>query len=232
MLITRPSGEADPLVVGLRARGADVHVVPTVAIEALPFAPPQRPAYDWVVVTSAAGASVLLARFPPTLGFRWAAVGPVTAAELVRRGVKAAAVPERARGVEVASAMSHVQPLPGLHVLLARATAAAPDLPAVLRTARAVVEELDVYRTVEGPESSRQALELALADPELRTVVFASGSAVRGLVNLATSDPRRLLAVTIGPATTRVAREHGFEVAAEAERPSVEGLLEVIERAA
>ena len=76
------------------------------------------------------------------------------------------------------------------------------------------------------------ALNQALADPRLRTVVFASGSAVRGLVKLAEEDPRRLVAVTIGPATTLVAREHGFEVAAEADRPTVEGLLEVIQHAA
>jgi uroporphyrinogen-III synthase len=63
-------------------------------------------------------------------------------------------------------------------------------------------------------------------------VVFASGSAVRGLLRLAERDPRRLLAVTIGPATTAVASENGFEVAAESDKASVEGLMEVIGRAA
>jgi uroporphyrinogen-III synthase len=38
--------------------------------------------------------------------------------------------------------------------------------------------------------------------------------------------------VTIGPVTTAAAAEHGFTVAAEAPKASVEGLLEVIGRAA
>jgi uroporphyrinogen-III synthase len=232
VLVTRPAGEADPLVEGLRRRGVDVRAVPTVALEPIAFDPPDFAAYDWVVVTSASGARALLARTAVKPAPRWAAVGPVTARELGELGVTADAVPGRARGVEVAGAMARVQPLPGRRVLLARASAASGDLPAVLREAGAEVDEVAVYRTVEGPESSRGPLNQALADQALGTVVFASGSAVRGLLRLAEREPRRLLAVTIGPATTAVAREHGFRVAAESEQASVEGLMEVIGRAA
>jgi uroporphyrinogen-III synthase len=232
VLVTRPAGEADPLVEALRRRGVEVWAVPTVALETIAFDPPDLADYDWVVVTSSSGAHSLLARTVLQPGPRWAAVGPVTARELARLGVSAEAVPERARGVEVAGAMARVHPLAGRRVLLARASAASGDLPAVLKDAGALVEELAVYQTVEGPESSRRPLNLALAEDTLRTVVFASGSAVRGLLKLAERDPRRLLAVTIGPATTAVASEHGFRVAAESERASVEGLLEVIGSAA
>ena len=232
VLATRPAGEADPLVEELRRRGIEVRAVPTVALEPIPFEAPDLAAYDWVVVTSASGARSLLARTGLQPGPRWAAVGPVTSGELAGLGVTAAAVPERARGVEVAGAMARVQELAGRRVLLARASAASGDLPAVLKDAGALVEELAVYRTVEGPESSRRPLNEALADESLTTVVFASGSAVRGLLRLAERDPRRLLAVTIGPATTAVAGEHGFRVAAESERASVEGLMEVIAGAA
>jgi uroporphyrinogen III methyltransferase/synthase len=207
-------------------------VVPTVALEPLPFEPPRLASYDWVVVTSPTGVRCLLDRVAPESGVRWGAVGPTTAAELARRGVKADAVPARARGTELAAAMEGVQAVSGRRVLVARATAGGPELTEQLRARGAEVDELDVYRTVEGPESSRRALNEALADPRLRTVVFASGSAVRGLLRLADEDPRRLLAITVGPATTEVAAEHGFEVAAEADRPTVEGLLEVIRHAA
>jgi uroporphyrinogen-III synthase len=231
VLVTRPAGESDRLVEGLRARGIEVRAVPTVALESISFDPPDLAAYDWVVVTSAAGARSLLARTPVAPGPRWAAVGPATSGELARQGASADAVPERARGVEVAGAMARAQALAGRRVLLARASAASGDLPAALEGMGAMVEELAVYRTVEGPEWSRQPLNQALADVSLGTVVFASGSAVRGLLRLAERDPRRLMAVTIGPATTAVARENGFQVAAESERATVEGLMEVIERA-
>jgi uroporphyrinogen III methyltransferase/synthase len=232
VLVTRPAERADGLVEGLRSRGVDVRVVPTVALEPLPFEPPRLASYDWVVVTSPTGVRCLLDRVAPESGVRWGAVGPTTAAELARRGVKADAVPARARGTELAAAMEGVQAVSGRRVLVARATAGGPELTEQLRARGAEVDELDVYRTVEGPESSRRALNEALADPRLRTVVFASGSAVRGLLRLADEDPRRLLAITVGPATTEVAAEHGFEVAAEADRPTVEGLLEVIRHAA
>jgi uroporphyrinogen-III synthase len=232
LLCTRPEGERDPLVARLRQLGYGVHAVPTVATEPLPFAPPDLARFDWVVVTSAAGARALLDRtgaVPPAL--RWAAVGPVTAAALAERGIGVDAVPEQSRGVHVARAIAAVRPVPGLRVLLARADAAAADLPAALRDAGAHVQELSVYHTVAGPEASRGAVAAALADPGgVAAVLFASGSAVRGLVALGGDAVRRLPAVTIGPATSAVAREEGFSVAAEAASQDVDGLVDVVLR--
>jgi uroporphyrinogen-III synthase len=229
VLCTRPDGEEDPLVARLRQLGLRALAVPTVATEPLSFETPDLGAYDWVVVTSAAGVRHLLDRVADVdENVRWAAVGPRTAAALSQHGLTASAVPEVSRGAEIAEAIAAVEPLPGVRVLLARADAAAPDLPLRLRAGGAVVDELDVYRTVEGPEASRAPLDLALADPELAAVIFASGSAVRGLRRLTTREVRSLPAVTIGPATSDAARLEGFRVAAEAETPSVEGLVEAI----
>jgi uroporphyrinogen-III synthase len=231
LLSTRPDGERDPLVARLRALGYRVHAVPTVVTEPLPFAPPDLAGYDWVVVTSAAGARALLdAGAPGRSAVRWAAVGPRTASELAARGLPVAAVPEQSRGVRVAEAIARVEPLAGLRVLLARADAAADDLPAALRQAGARVEELAVYRTVLGPEASRAGVAAALADQALAAAVFASGSAVRGLLLLGGEPARRLPAITIGPATTEVARAEGLRVVAEAERPGVDGLVSAAAR--
>jgi len=216
-------------VTRLRALGYRVHAAPTVATAPIAFAPPDLGAFDWVVVTSAAGVEALLgASAVPGGTARWAAVGPRTAAALAGRGVIAAAVPAEARGVSLAGAIAAVEPLAGLRVLLARADAAAADLPAALREAGAAVEEVAVYHTVVGPEDSRPAVRAALADPGLVAAVFASGSAVRGLLRLAERDPRSLAAVTIGPATTAAARAEGFRVVAEAVRPGVDGLVQAV----
>jgi uroporphyrinogen-III synthase len=229
VLCTRPDGEEDPLVARLRQLGLRVFAVPTVATEPLAFEPPDLAAYDWVVVTSAAGVRYLLDRVEVAPArVRWAAVGARTALALSERGVAVSAVPEVSRGVAIAGAIAALQPLPGLRVLLARAGAAAPDLPRELRAAGALVDALRVYGTVEGPEASRASLNLALADPDLVAVVFASGSAVRGLRRLAVGGVTSLPAVTIGPATSEVAQREGFEVAAEAQRPSVEGLVAAV----
>ena len=69
----------------------------------------------------------------------------------------------------------------------------------------------------------------ALADPELAAVLFASGSAVRGFLDLGGSS--RLPAITIGPRTTNSARELGFVVIAEADAQSVSGLADAVVRA-
>jgi uroporphyrinogen-III synthase len=229
LLITRPEGERDPLVARLRALGYRVYAVPTVATEPLPFSPPDLARFDWVVVTSATGVHALLDRIAsPPAGLRWAAVGPRTAAALGGRGIAADAVPGESRGVRIAEAIGRVE---GGRVLLARADAAAPDLPDALRARGAHVEELAVYHTVAGPQSSRQAVQAALADPGLTAAIFASGSAVAGLLRLGGDGARRLAAVTIGPATTAAARRHGFDVVAEAATPSVEGLVQAIQRA-
>jgi uroporphyrinogen-III synthase len=228
LLSTRPEGERDPLAARLRELGYRVHAVPTVTTEALPFPAPDLGGFDWVVVTSATGARGLLDAVAQGAAVRWAAVGPRTAAELAGRGVTAAAVPEQSRGVRVAEAIAAVEPLAGLRVLLARADAAADDLPAALREAGAHVEELAVYHTVVGPEASRPGVAAALADPALVAAVFASGSAVRGLLRLGGDGARRVPAITIGPATTRVAEAEGLRVVAEAGRPGVEGLVSAI----
>ncbi|HEY4024997.1 MAG TPA: uroporphyrinogen-III synthase [Candidatus Dormibacteraeota bacterium] len=228
LLSTRPDGDRDPLVRRLRGLGYRVHAVPAVATEPLPFEPPDLGRFDWVVVTSATGAEALATRSTRPDATRWAAVGPRTAAVLAARGVAVDAVPAESRGVRIAEAMAHVQPLAGARVLLARADAAAADLPAALRDAGALVEELAVYHTVVGPESSRPGMAVALADPALAAAVFASGSAVRGLLRLGGEGARRLPAVTIGPSTTAVAAEEGFAVVAEAASAGIDGLVAAI----
>jgi uroporphyrinogen-III synthase len=214
----------------LRDLGWAVHAVPTVATEPLPFPPPDLARFDWVVVTSATGVHALLDRAELPGAVRWAAVGPRTAGALRERGIAAAAVPDQNRGVHIAAAIAAQADLGGLRILLARADAAAGDLPQALRAAGAAVEDLPVYHTVVGPEANRAAAARALADPDLRAAVFASGSAVRGLLRLGGERARDLPAVTIGPATSAVAEEEGLHVVAEAARPGVEELVAAIEK--
>ncbi|HEX8938878.1 MAG TPA: uroporphyrinogen-III synthase, partial [Candidatus Limnocylindrales bacterium] len=124
----------------------------------------------------------------------------------------------------------------GCRVLLPRADAADPGLPAALRANGATAEEVVAYHTVEGPPASRAPLAAALARSDLAVVVAASGSAVRGLLRLV-DDPLvrdrldRLALVTIGPSTSGVAREAGLAVAEEAAEPTPVALAEAVVRA-
>ena len=220
VLVTRPGGAADPVVHTLEAAGYRVHAVPTVATKFLRFDRPDLAGYDWVVVTSAAGVAAL-AELPA--GPRWAAVGEATARALRAAGVEPALVPDEANGLALANALPDVH---SKRVLLVRAAAADSDLPKRLRERGAAVDDLAAYRTVEGPASSTESLKSALGDADLAAVVFASGSAVRGFLALGGSTAWP--AVTIGPRTTKVARQLGFRVSAEAARQSAEGLVAAV----
>lgn len=223
VLVTRPVGAGDPLVAELEAHGYRVSAVPTVLTRAISVEWPDLTQYDWIVLTSAAGVSSL----PGIVGGpRWAVVGESTADALRARGAEADFLPEEASG----AALGATLPDPvGAHVLLVRASLGGADLPAALRARGALVEELTVYETVEGPADSAAALVSAVSLPDLAGVVFASGSAVRGYVKL--GGRTDLPAVTIGPRTTAVAREAGFGIVVEAETPSVRDLAAAVVQA-
>jgi uroporphyrinogen-III synthase len=211
------------MVGGLKAAGYRVHAVQTVATQRLDFEPPNLGRYDWIVVTSAAGVEAL---DEIRTGPRWAAVGRATARALRARGVEPSVVPDESNGLALANALPDVS---SKRVLLVRASAAAADLPQRLRERGAKVEELVAYLTVEGPAAAADPLKAALADVDLAAVVFASGSAVRGFIALggALTWP----AITIGPNTTKVARELGFRVIAEAKKQNAESLTAAVKSA-
>lgn len=223
ILITRPGGSVDPLVELLERRGYRVYAVPTVETEPVKFDANGLTRCDWIVLTSVNGVDALteLPRGP-----LYAAVGDKTAAALRARGIQPAHVPPQANAAALADSLPNVE---GKRIALVRASAAGDELPEILRRRGATVEEMTAYATIEGPAKSEQPMRLALADPGLAAVVFASGSAVRGYVALGGTN--RVPAVTIGPRTTTSAREHGFSVVAESSTQSAEGLAAAVARA-
>lgn len=220
VLVTRPEGSVDPLVASLERMGYRVHAVPTVATVDETFDPDLLAGCDWIVLTSAQGVHAMASI--PT-GPRFAAVGEKTASALRARGVVPSHIPPQASGASLAGTLPDVA---GKRIALVRASAADADLPELLRQRGALVEEITAYRTVEGPQPSASRMRVALADPQLAAVVFASGSAIRGFIAL--GGPISLPAVTIGPRTTATARRHGFHVVAEAEVQSAESLAAAV----
>ncbi len=228
--------DLDPLLSeSARRHGYRVVHAPTIAIESvdgsggLERARARIADYDWVVVTSWRGVEALLdgpdSVPPPTV--RWAAVGPTTARALRERGVRVDCVPAAQSADAIPNAMAQHGPVKGARVLLARADAAGRSLPEQLTLMGAEVDDIVAYRTVIAPEESRRALVQALKDRETEAIMFASGSAVRGAVDLSGPDvvrARSLQVFTIGPKTSAVARDLGFEVTAEAVERDAVGL--------
>jgi hydroxymethylbilane synthase len=239
VLVTREPGRPGALAGELRARGIEPVVIPTIELRpaapgsALDTAVADLQSYAWVVVTSAAGADAL-ADAADRVGVglattHLAAVGPATADTLAARGARAAFVPRRTAGEGIGDELPVA---PGDRILLARADAADGALPARLRARGAVVDEVAAYHTVEAPEATLRPLRALFAGGGVDAIVFASGSAVRGLLALLPPGERRAAlgtpACCIGPSTAAVARDAGFAHVVESAIQSAASLADLV----
>ena len=205
IVVTRPAGQEEGVVARLQALGHEVVSCPLIAIEPLGDEPIDVSAYDWIVVTSANGARELLRRATGPMP-RLAAIGPATAAALGGADLVPAVATQEGLLAEL--------PRPAGRVLFAAAEAARPYLAEEL-----VADVVVLYRT-------RELRVDALPDGDV--YVLASASAARALAAHRSGLP----VVTIGPETSRAARDGGLVVVAEAREHSSDGLVAAVARLA
>ena len=202
VIVTRSRGQAGPLVDELTARGFEPVVCPLIETEPIDDGPIDVSGYDWVILTSANGATELARRHNGPLP-RVAAVGDATAAALAEHGIRADFIPAEASQEGLLAEL----PRPVGRALFVGAEGArtllAERLPADFRAA---------YRTV----------ELAPAPPQGDLVLLASPSAARAWARLGAAVP----AISIGPQTTAAARAAGVAVVAEAKTRDANGLVD------
>jgi uroporphyrinogen III methyltransferase/synthase len=158
------------------------------------------------------------------MGATVAAIGPGTARALAERGIAADVVPQRFVAEALVEALAPVE-VEGHKVLLARAAEARDVLPDALRARGAEVDVVALYETVrEQPEPA--AIEAA---QDADYVTFTSSSTVRNLTEaLGDRFPTSARIVSIGPITSESARAAGLDVAVEAERHDVDGLVQAL----
>lgn len=158
-------------------------------------------------------------------GTELAAIGPSTARELSRHGLSADHLPDRFVTEGMLKTLEKV-PMEGRRVLVARAEEGRELLPDTLRERGAEVVVMPVYRMVPERPPDQVLARAAKAD----FITFTSASSVRNLVRTGAVDPASFTprTVTIGPVTSDAAREAGFEVAIEAGRHDLDGLVEAI----
>lgn len=234
VLVTRAAEQAAALEAALRDHGLEPVVVPAIAVEIDPprgrldVAARNLHTFDWVVITSPNGARAILTaaeRVFTSLGTpSWAAIGDPTAHVLEREAIDIDFRPSRANERALAEELPIRR---GQAVVLLRGDLADAELPERLHDRGAEVFDVVAYRTIEAPVPSRSLLTAALATEPPSAVLFASGSAVRGLVSLAVAvgvEVRSLAAICIGPETAREADRLGFYVLAAAQAQDVETL--------
>ncbi|HWH43381.1 MAG TPA: uroporphyrinogen-III C-methyltransferase [Thermoleophilaceae bacterium] len=238
VVVTRARAQASTLASRLSALGARVIEAPAIRIEPRPVEGALAQALDeitdfsLVCLTSPNGAALLMDALGERgldaralAGATVAAIGPGTAAELLSRGVRADVVPPRSIAESLVEALADT-PVEGRRVLIARAAEARDVLPAALAERGARVEVVPLYDTV----AERLDPDALAAVGEAGFVTFTSSSTVRFFLEAIApaSLPATARVVSIGPVTSATARELGLEVAVEAERHDIDGVVEAL----
>jgi uroporphyrinogen III methyltransferase/synthase len=234
VVVTRARAQASGLAATLRGLGAAVVELPAIRIEPRVESEAVRAAaatigdYDLVCLTSPNGVKLLFEALAAAgrdaralAGATIAAIGPGTARALAAHGIAADVVPGRFVAEALVEALAGVE-VDGRRVLVARAAEARDVLPDALRERGGKVDVVALYETVrEAPDE-----EAVAAAQDADYVTFTSSSTVRNLTEaLDGRFPASARIVSIGPVTSATVREAGLEVAVEAERHDVDGLL-------
>ncbi len=242
--ITRTREQASELRVALETLGAEVIEIPTIEIrppaswETLDGAIGRLKEFDYLLVTSANGVRFFFQRLwaagrdaRDLKGLTIGAIGPATAAEFAKSGIRVDFVPReyRAEGLVEALAQRDIR---GKSFLIPRAKVARDLAPRALTERGARVEVVEAYETVT-PEFPPGELERLLS-PRPDAITFTSSSTATHFAKLAgdrsVSEVLGGVAVaSIGPITSETVRKLGLAVTVEAAESSIPGLVRALQ---
>ena len=241
--ITRAREQASVLREELAGLGAEVIEIPTIEIrspdswEPLDAAIRRLDEFNYLLVTSANGVKNFLARLAASgrdvrslQGITIGAIGPATAAEFARTGVKVDLLPTEYVAEGLIAALGD-RDLRGKAFLIPRARVARDLVPRTLEERGARVEVVEAYQTVV-PEISEDELT-RLFTPRPDAITFTSSSTATNLAKLLGED--RLAEVlhgvaiaSIGPITSQTLRKLGVDVTVKARESTMAGLVQAI----
>ncbi len=229
VFMTRAKEQAVELAAMLAAYGAETVEAPTIRIvPPADWAPVDKAigaigSYDWVIFTSMNGVARFMTRLCARgldarclAGRRLCCIGPRTAKELEKFGVKADVIPVdyQAEGILVTLER---QDLKKARVLIPRAEVARELLPDKLRARGAHVEVVPVYRTLV-PSEDGEGWRRQLVDHQIHVVTFTSSSTVRNFVEMLDGVDavkallKSVVIACIGPITAKTVEEYGLTV--------------------
>jgi uroporphyrinogen III methyltransferase/synthase len=242
IVVTRTRKQAGALTSQLRALGADVIELPAIRIE-----PPtdlrefgelvqDAHTYDWIVFTSLNGVDAFFDMFfklyddAREIGAaRIAAIGPATAQRVRDFHLHVDLQPDEFVAEAVIHEFQRQGGVENLRILLARAEKARDVLPRELSKLGAIVDEAIAYRTV--PETRDiTGARRRFVEEGADLITFTSSSTVENFLALRLAWPRGMRAASIGPITSKTARDNGLKIDIEARRHDVDGLVEVIRK--
>jgi uroporphyrinogen III methyltransferase / synthase len=242
IVVTRTRVQAGVLTDQLRGLGADVIELPTIRIEpptdlrAFAELVQDAHAYDWIVFTSPNGVNAFFELFYKLYddareigAARIAAIGPATAQRIKDFHLHVDLQPEEFVAESLVREFRKQGDIENLRILIARAEKARDLLPRELSALGAIVDEGFAYRTVPETRDDVGARRRFLEEGA-DLITFTSSSTVENFLALGLPWPAKMQVASIGPITSKTARELGLEVAVEARRHDIPGLVEAIRK--
>ncbi len=240
ILVTRPATQASTLTDSLQMLGAVVRELPAVRIEKLDPGPlrdalDRLNEYRHIVFTSPNAVRIVwevLLRSGRDVralsGLTVSAIGPATSDALLTRGITADVTPSQYVAERLLDVLSERADLMGRRVLYPAAADARDALPEGLRRLGASVDVVAIYRSAVDPEGARQ-MRAVVASDSVDLVTLASGAAARAYADALGPDlVTRVPGVSIGPVTSKAARDAGIPVAGEAHVSTIQGLVDAV----
>jgi uroporphyrinogen III methyltransferase/synthase len=242
--ITRTREQAGVLREQLTALGAEVIEIATIEIrnpaswEPLDSAIRRLEEFDYLLVTSANGVRNFLRRLEACgrdvrdlKGLIVGAIGPATAEEFAKTGVKVDVVPREYLAESLLEALG-ARDIRGKAFLIPRAKVARDIVPRVLMEMGGRVEVVEAYETAVPELPAGELQRLLTPSPDM--ITFTSSSTATNFARLAGENKvSELLSgvgiASIGPITSETIRKLGLTVTTEAKESTIPGLVRAIE---
>jgi uroporphyrinogen III methyltransferase/synthase len=242
IVVTRTRTQAGALSAQLLGMGADVLELPTIRIEpptdlrAFAELVQDAHAYDWIVFTSPNGVNAFFELFYKLYddareigGARIAAIGPGTAQRIRDFRLHVDLQPEEFVAEALVREFKKEGGVENLRILLARAEKARDVLPKELSAMGGIVDEGLAYRTVPETRDDNGARR-RFVEEGADLITFTSSSTVENFMALGLPWPAGMQVASIGPVTSKTARELGLNVDVEARRHDIPGLVDAIRK--
>ena len=243
--VTRAREQSPELTGKLSALGAEVIELPLIHVSkeidkhTLADALTELGSYDWIVFTSANGVRFFFEEFHRifddirSLGMlRFACIGDTTAKAIREQHIKVECQPKVATAEALADELIATGSLDSAKLLIITGNLNRDTIVQKLEDARAIVDQLQVYKTEKTDLSAEPAAEDFRAQGA-DAILFASSSAVQSFVDQAAAltlgkNAQRPMAGSIGPQTSETMKKVGMPIDFEAKTPSLDALVEAL----
>lgn len=236
--ITRPKERSESTIREVEERGWEALIVPAIEIVPVDYDTVKSQVgnladYDWMVLTSAAGADIVYDIFGHELNnIKIGVIGPKTSLALEERGIKVDLIPREYKGENLADEMVEAG-ISGQKILVARASIGREVLVNELEKV-ALVKEVTLYDTdMPRDLGALREMELAVAEKKIDAVIFTSSQTVKNIFSRAeknlAENLKNVKVCAIGPITKTTLEEFGVRVDIMPEEYTVKASLDALE---